>query len=396
MINRFKFIVRETLSVAFWVYLITKLFIIDFDIYLLETLSPKYSFLLYYKYFLFIPALSFYWYAAGGKKLFKNICYVTFYPFIIFCWRIPKTLFQRKNWILIFIYSNSAILIAKSFKKNLFLLSLFSLAALIIIKATNTYLIGIAVIVLMFILLNHYYEKFYFAFNPTRAFALNSKTVWKNLKEKGITQFLPSKVDNEKEENKNVDKNTDEDNKNDLVQLVLYNSFFEFISSKLRKFQRTEVYIVFFVFGLAFTLLFTSTILAFINYSFFKIDPSNFSLNDKPSFFLFFYYSFNTIFSNQIFEIIPSASITRFLNMSGIFLGVLIVAIFATVYFNTKSQRYKEELDEIILNAREQGNNIETYINEEYSLSMEQAFEEVQNIQNAFKRLIFHLRNSTK
>lgn len=245
-------------------------------------------------------------------------------------------------------------------------------------------------ITLGLLLLYHFHQKFYFAFNPTTAFAVDAQTLQNSLKDNSTLEYLLPDGNKEESNNQSSTENEDDD-KSSLEQLVLYSSIFKFIATRLKKFQKTKVYILFFVLGLVFTLLFSSVVLTFANYSLFKIDPTSFNLNEEPSFLLFFYYSFSTIFSNQIYEIIPAATSTRILNMGGIFIGLVVLAILVSIYFSTKTERYKEELDEMIVTVDNQGNIVESHISEEYNLSFEQALEELKNIESAMHRFLYHL-----
>lgn len=390
MVSKAKFFAREILALLFWIYLITKLFVFDLDIYLLKNFLPEYAFILDYKYFAFLPAISFYWVWVGNSQFFRNIGYISFYPFINILWKIPKSLFQRRSWFLIFTYFNFAFSFLKSLKINLFILSIFSLSALLVLQSSNNYLIIFGATVLGFLLLYHLYQKLYFAFNPSTAFAVDARSLQNSLDNDSSIEYFLS--DNNKDDNEGQERNKHEDNDSDsLEKLVLYGGIIKFIASRLKNFQKTKVYILFFVLGLVFTLLFSSVVITFANYSLYKIDPASFNLYESPSFLLFFYYSFNTIFANQIYEIIPAATSTRILYMGGIFIGILVLAILVSIYFSTKTERYQEELKEMIRAVDLQGNVVESYILEEYSLSFEQALEELKNIESAMYRFLYHL-----
>lgn len=391
MREKIKIILRNIFAVFIWLYVFIKLFIIDIDIYILQNYFPNYSSLIYFKFFILIPLISFLWIISGTKNFISQFSYIIFYPLILLLWIIPKTLFQRKSWFLIFTYINSLVNFIKSFKTNLALISIFSVCALFIIKTENIYIVSLSCFGMTMVLIYHFYKRFYFAFSPSTAFAIDTKTINKYLKNDKqdnilISGLLSGKVDQESE--------SDDENRYRYLQyLLIYNRLFLFVSEKLKRFQESRVYIIFFVIGLIYTLIISITVFGFINYSIYKLDPSNFNISTEPKLINFIYYSFYSILANQINEIIPVGTISKLLNMTEIIIGLLIIVILISIMFSVQSDRYKEELGNIITTVGSQGELIEKHINDEFRLSISQAILilEVEKIKGSLIKIIYYL-----
>ena len=108
--------VRETLAILLWIYVITKLFIFDIDIFLIEKIFPSYIWLINYKFFVLIGILAAVWLVTKNKRILLWSLFIFFYPVILVFWRIPFLLFKKRSWNLIFALIDSIISFFKSFK----------------------------------------------------------------------------------------------------------------------------------------------------------------------------------------------------------------------------------------------------------------------------------------
>jgi len=125
----------------------------------------------------------------------------------------------------------------------------------------------------------------------------------------------------------------------------------------------------------------TSFAFAVINLVLFKIDPTNFELVGKPSFFKFIYYSFNTLVFSGIKEIDPASTVAQAASMAEKFLALFLIGIFAASMISIRSQRYSDQLNAVIEGLENDGLIIEGFIRDEYRInSIDEALLELERL----------------
>ena len=70
---------RESLAILFWIYIITKLFIFDLDIFLVENYLPSFKWIIDYKFFILIGILSTIWIVTKNKHILLWFLYIFFW-----------------------------------------------------------------------------------------------------------------------------------------------------------------------------------------------------------------------------------------------------------------------------------------------------------------------------
>lgn len=172
--------------------------------------------------------------------------------------------------------------------------------------------------------------------------------------------------------------------------LLLFNRASTFIAAKLKEFQESRIVFLYFLLGLLFSLIFTVLVFALANFALDKLDPIHFSDHSPRGFVFFIYYSFNTIVTNGIADFYPVSGIARLLNTAEVFFGILTLVILVTVYTNVKSERTRSEVDSIISTLDKQGDELEKFINQEFSMDIDQAIAEIQKLPSNFIKIIYY------
>ena len=95
-------LIREVLAILFWGYVITKLFIFDFDIFLINNYFPDYAWLITYKFFIITAIFSTIWLFTKNIHILLWTLYIFFYPIILVFWKVPHFLLKNQSWNLIF------------------------------------------------------------------------------------------------------------------------------------------------------------------------------------------------------------------------------------------------------------------------------------------------------
>ena len=166
-----------------------------------------------------------------------------------------------------------------------------------------------------------------------------------------------------------------------LEKPVLCNRICLFVAKTLRTYQQSGMSFIFGVLTVLALVIGTSFAFAVINLVLFKIDPTNFELVGKPSFFKFIYYSFNTLVFSGIKEIDPASTVAQAASMAEKFLALFLIGIFAASMISIRSQRYSDQLNAVIEGLENDGLIIEGFIRDEYRInSIDEALLELERL----------------
>ncbi len=375
----------ELWAASFWFYVITKLFIFDFDSFLINTYAPAYRGLLDFKFFIIIGLLAIVWVITKNRRLLVWGLFTLFYP-VIMLWRILFFVFKQKSWLFGFAFINAAISFFKSIKHNFVAGSAFLIAIAIIWNSSSNILIWFSIGVILIVLTIAYVQKFIFVFKPSSVFQIYQKILEGSRKndkpflDEEIRDLPPAELD-EPQLKKYA---------SSLESAVLFNRFALFCSKRLRDYQNSGLNIVTYVMTLLILSAITMVGFAFINYGLYKIDPASFTLNTQPRLFIFFYYAFNNLFSNSIDQIAAGSMVSQITHMVEYCFAMFLVVILVTLFFSVKSQKYAEGLNNVIEELRRQGDLMESRIRNEFRLmSIEEALSELDRLKTSSLKLLY-------
>ena len=147
-----------------------------------------------------------------------------------------------------------------------------------------------------------------------------------------------------------------------------------------------------YVFGLLWLIMYTVIAYGAINYALFKIDPSQFDVqNSSSGVFVFLYYSFHVFLFGSIPEITPIDFYSQLISMSEQFFAIVLLFILIALFIAVRNERYKEQLDRTIREFEETGRALEALIQSTYSMTIEQALREIREMKSNMIDLIVWL-----
>jgi hypothetical protein len=382
--------IKLFITLFVWVFTIIKLFIFDLDIYLIKLLAPEMLFLTSYKFFIFTAIISLIWLLLGQKKFFHLMAYIVFFPLTLTLWYFPVLLFKSKSWNFVFACIDAITSSFISFKYNFITMTIFSIALLLTFISYNHTVLWISALVLFTLTIMAYVRKLYFVIKPSTMYTFLSSALCKlvNQSEKSFRLEDELRVLSVQTMNDSQLKMWSES----LEKSVLYNRFCLFTASKLRSYQRSGLNIVAYI--LMILILISLTVISFsaINLSLYKIEPLWFETIKTPSFFTFFYYSFNNMMINTIQDITPVGVYAQTAQMAQFFFVVFFLALIITLFFSFRAQKHTEELDDSIEIIKKEGMRIEYIILDEFSLqSIDEAIHELEKIKSSSIKLIISL-----
>jgi hypothetical protein len=324
----------------------------------------------YFRSIIYTAILCLIWYIMGNKRFLLSFAYVVFYPFIFIFWKIPKVafwvipkkMFKSKYWILLYSYLNLWINLFFSLRSSLLKLSLFLISLLMIFNSTNKMGLIACICAFFFLLIIHLVDRFKIAFSPIRIFQINFQLhLLKNkLSDLYINELITKYNDFIKNEDKD-DIEIEKQKVETLQQFVITHQFVGFIKQRLLEFKRTKIYFAAFSFKIISTTVICMILISLINYASFQIYPSNFEVTTSINYFHFIYYTFHSIFLSSVEIIVPHTGWAMFLNMLAPITGLIITVFLITLYWNVSGERYRENIDELIVFSE---NYIETVENQ--------------------------------
>ncbi len=390
--NRVSTVFRDIFSAFIWLYCIMKLFIFDADVYLFQKYLPHQQWLIDFKFIVLLILISFYWLTVGNKHFYKSFLFLLAFPLYLIIWRIGKLVFQ--NWFTALAVISYVSSFFSSIKFNFMTFTLFIGASTLILASSNDILVILGIILLFVFLILQFWRRVYFAFIPSKALVF-PRQGYARLVDLMINQYsLPDEIKKTEIQKLNVE----QQNKRiaNLQFLIIINRVTSFIAVKLREFQESKLMLLYFIFGLLFTLCSTVILFAIVNYGVQKIDPLAFNVQHPKSIIFFLYYSFNTILTNGIADFYPLSSFARLLSTLELLVGFLIVVILFFMYTNIKNDKAKEEMDNVVNSLNTQSEEIERYISQEYFTGIEDAIIELEKIPGNFIRIIYYFTNKQK
>ncbi len=386
---------KDVFALLFWAFILIKLFVFDIDVYLVNKVSSKYVFLLDYKFIFFVGVLALIWIFTRSAKVLIFGLYVVFYPLIVLFWRVPVFIFKQKSWVLAFALLNFVISFFMSLKYNFIKVALYIVFATLIFSFFNPFLLWASIIVISSILILTFVHRFILLIRPSEVFKAYKRIL--NRVETNENKFSSMSLD-ESIKNIPIEQLTEtqlEKRRTSLHNSIITNRLFLFTANKLRDYQKSRLNFVSYILSVVSITIMTVLSFSLINFAMFKIDSSLFNYDKYPSFYTFFYYTFNDLLSNPIAELEPALPMTQIVAMLGTFFTFLIGAIFVGLIFSVRSQRYDEELTDIVKRINNHGEELETFIKEEYKIkSLEDALLEVEKMKGSFVKLIYKFTES--
>lgn len=383
-------VIREILAISFWGYLIIKLFFFDIDNFIIASYFQEYSWIIRYKFFIIFGSIATFWLITKNSRVLNWTLYILFYPIIFFFWKVPVFLYKRKSWNLAFGVINYGISFFKSFKYNFIANAFFLISATIALITDNRTLIWLSISFIFGILIITVIRKFLQVFKPSSIYQVHAK-IFSGIRRYGTSSFS---ITNEMKDLP-VEKLTSQQLEKRTVNLqssVLFNRVCLFAGRKIRDYQTSGINIFSYVFSALTLILFTVFCFALINFGLFHWENYLYQVKSIPSFFYFFYFSFNNLLFNSIPEIVPVSPISQTVLMIQQFFSFFLGVIFISLFISMKQQRHADELNSVIQSLTKESEEMETFIIREYKLNnIDEAINELEKMKASLFKVIFQL-----
>lgn len=364
----------QPIAVLFWLYALTQVFIFNLDSFL-QSKIPLIAWAVKFKFPFILGIIALVWSFTKSTEILLWFLYITFYPLILIVWTVPRSIWKQRSWNLTFAYINTILSTTKSLKYSAITFALIIIETLIVIESYSSPLLWLAVGLSLITVAMAFIHRFILIFKPSLLYQAHSKITAGILRfgkkglavEKSIKE-LPA--DTRMQTMSIAQRSAWASN---LQLAIILNRGCKFISRKIENYQRSKLTAVFY--ALNFIMLMAVSILMFsvINFGIYKIDPSNFNITSRPGFFIFFFYSANTIWGHGISEVVATSTLSRVFFLAELFITFLLGVILITLWTSVKNEREADEIRQTIFSIRKQGDEMALFIREEYGFSVEDA-----------------------
>ena len=314
--------------------------------------------------------------------------YIVFYPLILILWKIPRFIWKKQSWLLLFAVLNSVIGFLRSFKRIFVSGTLFLISGVVVLTSSNRYVLYTCSLTILVLLVITYVFAFLRAFRPSAVFQTYKKifpAVGRSsfLAIDGSLRDLPVAVMTEKQLDQRM---------NTLQNVVLYNRVCLLVSKKLRDYQRSGANVASYILTVVGLFLLAVASFALINYALYRVDHSLFQFTySKEGLSAFIYYSAGSMFyaANGLVPVEPLSQMVQLLQF---FFALLLIVVLITMVFALRNERYSIELEDVIVSVETAGRTAEGRLLSEFGLgSIESAIESLRSAKVGLIDFILYL-----
>jgi hypothetical protein len=155
-------------ATAWWLYVFLRLFVGDFDRWVVAQVAPSLAWILDYRFFGVLLATSLFLILVKRKYVWFPL-YVLFFPLIVLFWKLPRFLYRRRSWILVLGIVHVAVASIRGVKFTVVSITVAAFAFLTIVSSTNdVILLIVACIALLALWFASLYKAFRYSLAPAR------------------------------------------------------------------------------------------------------------------------------------------------------------------------------------------------------------------------------------
>lgn len=382
--------VGTILGPVFWVYSFIQVFIFDLDRYIFTSYLPGLTFLIDYKFFVFllISALI----AVFFKKFFLIYVYILFFPIVLLLWKIPKVIYRFRSWIVVLGLIETFSSLFYKLKNRIVINTILLFSILAIATTSAKPILMTAMLAVMGILLFVISRTVYLTFKTSVFFSFQAKAI-KWLRNTGLAKNMISVDDKIKTStSKKLTKEQSNTLLTNMQMALLFHRTVYFWAFQLEKYRASKI--SFILSGLSYVWLFIKLglLLGVVNYAIYKVDPNSFTIVGQTSLVDFVYYAYTSLFFNEISGIMANSNFTLILRIiSGIVGYLLIGVLILNFMYVAKQSKTDDELDEAIKAVKSEGRQLEKQIEAEYMLTIPQALKKLEEFKTGLLAIILKI-----
>jgi len=359
-------LIRETLSVWLWTLIIIKIFAYDIEDEIIRYI-PWTSPIFRFRFFIIVAVVAVALLLLNRKSFRHTILFISFYPFVLFGWRLPKLLWR--HWAIALIFTPTIVAFTSTIKRRFVVAAIAILSAFSIIVASQKYLIGTAMVLLLAFLITHYVDRFRFAYGGSEILrdvagklASGQQKDFDAFRNKEMKEANLLDPDSEEFRTKHAQ---------NLQSLFTKNLVFTALHRRLDRATRISDLSLLGMF--VYTFMLTMIVFGFEYFGLRKIDPTSFSGTGRDSFLAYVLFSFTVLVRSTFASVVPASDHARQLILVEVITGFVLLIILFWVIFTSTRQRHHDNLKSVVIEISKVGPAVINFMQEEFQLTLLEA-----------------------
>jgi hypothetical protein len=352
---------RETIALVVWLAAFAQLFIMDLSSHLASRV-PGLELLLKYRSLTLLGTIAALWLILGNRRFFLFVGYILAYPFVGVFWHIPRLLFR--SWAVVVAFSPAAHSILSSFRMNFVLFSAALIASFVICISTSPPFVIVAMAILGLYLVVHFVRRFRVAFSSTTVFADVSGAIrkaWGGVNEWGMAK-RPQGLNPESNEYRQA-------LAQNLLQMYAMTTLLYIFGERLREVINSRKLDLYFLGSLLYTFVLTSIVFGVEYCGLERVSPGSFVGADR-GLLGFLGLSFSTLMTSDISPLRPGTAIAQAGLYAQLLASLLIVVLLVFVILTSIRERYKQDLDGLVVELGDASTAMGNVLEANYELTL--------------------------
>jgi hypothetical protein len=363
---------REVVAALFWLYLITKLFVFDIDVFLISHAAPNLDWLLHYKLVALLALLAILWMCLGHLGFFASLGFILIYPVLVLIRVAKPTLIAIvRRWAVWLLFSPVILTAVKRVRSTFFLYVLALVSALAIGVQRNRWVLVASMGGLALFLGVHLWRSLRKAYSLPMFDQLTKgvRTVRRAVEAGSLDQSPTSKAESVGESNISSKKTQEPSH---LTNLYMYHSLADLVAARLQKLLRARVVDLYLISSWFYTGILTVIVFGWIYWGLHRADPSSFINSPNVGLWGFIGYSFERLAPGDLSQLKPATPWAIGLSYVEAVCGVLILIILAFTFLTAAREAYREGAQEFASELQLTAEAVEKRVLSAYRLTLEQ------------------------
>jgi len=377
-------------ATIFWLYVPLKLFVGDFDRWIVSKVSPSLLWILDFRFFILLSLLAVIFLVAKQWKVAAILFYILCFPVVVVFWKIPRLYYRSQSWNLVIGTIQVLWSVGKSVRFTVVAGTAFALATLAIALDGPDEILWGAVVTLLALWSILVGRAVMYAFVPSKfvvhqqkiiGILLDNDQLWSSVVALPPAVRSPAVTRLEKTQ-------IDQLVNNASMGLALYGGS-ALWAEKLDNYRKSGASVVFSAVSVVALIVQAVVIFAIVNMGIYRVDGTEFAYTEEPNFVTYVRYAFTSMYAGEIEALRPVGTAASIVNVLEAFsCAVIVLVLVVSVVFSFKQTRDDRVAEESIEAMRRRADVFAEKLAGEYSLPLADLLDRVAELGGLFTNWI--------
>lgn len=309
-----------------------------------------------------------------------------FYPILALFWFIPKFILKNGKLYLLCQYAEGIVMKFTNFKLFITHIGILLLTLILFFISDNFWIKSLGIIVFTYFYFRYIFNYLSKSIREPQLFGKSIDELLEQLIQKDINKsFLLDAYIIQKDD----EKLTQIELRNQrLTRLALSNFGLEYLSKNISGFNGKRAFVISWIYQLFVCIIFSLIYFTFINYQLYKIDNSNFTINEVPSIFNFGYYTLKCITFGGVDTLKPVSSYAKSVEIiTYLLVGILLLLVCVSIFFSVKQDKITSNIQITSNVCKKQNELILQYLQDEYGTDISNVKNEITSISKSVENI---------